>query len=112
MGKTEKRTKGLYNMSQVVRMNSKLDSRGGKKYRRQKAEMIVVDISWAVPVCIETKVFQALKALLSHRPDAKQHAMMGISVWSFVTSRFKPVQENLEGDLGLLSSSGCGRAGP
>jgi len=33
-----------------------------------------------VPVCMLTKVFQALKALLSQSPDARQHRMMGMSV--------------------------------
>lgn len=35
-----------------------------------------------------TKVFQALKALLSQRPEEKQDAMTGMSVCFRLTSRF------------------------
>lgn len=33
-----------------------------------------------IPVCMLTKVFHALKALLSHRPEEKHDAMTGMSV--------------------------------
>lgn len=57
-----------------------------------------------IPVCIETKMCQALNALLSHKPEAKQHAMMGMSVWSLLMSFFRPAQEKRGVDLGFVSA--------
>jgi hypothetical protein len=42
-----------------------------------------------LPVCIDTKQFQALKALLSQRPDTKQHAITGISACLRLTSAWR-----------------------
>jgi hypothetical protein len=39
-----------------------------------------------LPVCIETKQVHALYALLSQRPDTKQHAIIGISACSRLIS--------------------------
>lgn len=46
-------------------------------------------LKMSIPVCIDTKQDQALYALLSQRPDTKQHAMMGISACSIAISPLK-----------------------
>jgi hypothetical protein len=38
-------------------------------------------IAISLPVCMLTKQLQALYALLSQRPETKQHAMMGMSAY-------------------------------
>jgi hypothetical protein len=57
-----------------------------------------------LPVCIDTKQFQALKTLLSQRPDTKQHAIMGISACLRLTSawRYRRADVLMLGNLFLL----------
>jgi len=42
-----------------------------------------------LPVCIDTKQDHALYALLSQRPETRQHAMIGISACSIAISLLK-----------------------
>lgn len=55
-----------------------------------------------------TKVFQALKALLSHRPEQKQDVMTGMSAWFRLISRFSSVSHKsraLEGSCFSASAT-------
>lgn len=55
-----------------------------------------------LPVCMDTKHDQALYALLSQRPDTRQHAMMGISACWRSISRLRYVNADRQLLVGLL----------